>query len=73
MKTTSYNPSLLEVEFIEAIAQLKDEISQRINSNRIIGIQKNENADNPSVKFFLEDHDGDKHEIVVKIIQRPDN
>ena len=72
MKTISYNPSSLELEFAEAILKLRDEISENINSNRILEIKKNGEADNPSLIFFLEDHDGDKHEVVMKVIQRPD-
>lgn len=72
MKTTSYNPSLIEVEFTEAISQLKNEINRIINSSKIIKIEKNEDEDNPRLIFFLEDHDGDGHEVVMRVIQRPD-
>ena len=72
MKTISYNPSSLELEFVEAILKLSGEIDKNINSNRIIEIKKNGEDDNPSLIFFLEDEDGDKHEVVMKVIQRPD-
>ena len=72
MKTISYNPSSLELEFVEAIMKLEGEINKCINSNRILEIKKNGEEDNPSLIFFLEDDDGDKHEVVMKVIQRAD-
>ena len=72
MKTISYNPSSLELEFAEAILKLRGEIDKSLSSNRIIEIKKSGNEDNPKLVFFLEDEDGDKHEVVMKVIQRPD-
>ena len=72
MKTTSYNPSPLEVEIAEAISQLKGEIEKRLSRNEIITIENNVQEDNPTVKFYLLDREGDPHEIVLKIIQTPD-
>ena len=57
---------------MEAILKLSGEINKNINSNRILEIKKNREEDNPSLIFFLEDEDGDKHEVVMKVIQRPD-
>ncbi|MDN5211538.1 hypothetical protein QQ020_05735 [Fulvivirgaceae bacterium BMA12] len=72
MKTVSYNPSSLELEFANAILTLQEEINKNINSNQIVKIEKNGEEDNPSLVFFLEDHDGDKHEVVMRVIQRVD-
>ncbi|MDH5605248.1 MAG: hypothetical protein OEY51_14955 [Cyclobacteriaceae bacterium] len=72
MKTTSYNPSPLEVEMAEAISYLKNDIEKRLSHNEIIKIENNVQEDNPSVKFYLLDKEGDPHEIVLKIIQTPD-
>ena len=72
MKTISYNPSSIELEFADAILKLRSEINENINSNRILEIKKNDDEDNPSLVFYLEDHDGDKHEVVMKVIQRAD-
>ena len=72
MKTTQYNPSTLEVDFAEAFENLKDEIQQKLHGLEIKKIENTIKADNPMVKFFLEDTDGDPHEIVLKIIQTPD-
>lgn len=69
MKTSSFNPSPIELEFAQAMKSLQDEIQKKISS-RIVDIQKNLNSDNPTLIFKLEDSDGDKHEIVVKFIQR---
>ena len=35
-------------------------------------IEANHDADNPMVIYKLEDTEGDLHEVVVQIIQRPD-
>lgn len=72
MKTTQYNPSTLEVSFAETFEDLKEEIQKKIPGNEIIKIENKIAEDNPMVKFFLLDKDGDPHEIVLKIIQTPD-
>lgn len=72
MKTESYNPSALEKEVAEAIITLKDEIEKHLEQCTIQKLQAEMNRDNPQVKFFLSDRDGDKHELVINIIQRSD-
>jgi hypothetical protein len=72
MKTTSYNPSPLEVDFANVIHELQDKIETSLTDNEIIKVENNITHDNPTVKFFLLDKDGDPHEIVLKIIQVPD-
>lgn len=72
MKTTSYNPSQLEVEFANALTVLKDQIEQHLSGNKILHIEGKNQVDNPILTFRLKDEDGDEHEMVVKIIQRPD-
>lgn len=72
MKTTKYNPSDLEVNFARALEDIKDQIEQKLPNNDIIDIENKITADNPLVKFFLLDKDGDPHEVVLKIIQTPD-
>jgi hypothetical protein len=72
MKTESYNPSPLEVEFAKAIVGLKKEIEGHLTANKIQKIENNISADNPAVIYHLVDSDGDKHVVVVKLIQRID-
>ena len=72
MKTTTYNPSSLEVDFANAITILKKEIEKHLQNNQITNIEPNITRDNPMVKFTLMDKDGDPHEIVVRIVQIPD-
>lgn len=72
MKTTTYNPSHLEVSLAHALEGLKDEIEKKLPDNEVIKVENKITEDNPSVKFFLLDKDGDPHEIVMKIIQTPD-
>lgn len=72
MKTESYNPSSLEKEVAAAIVQLKDEIDKHLSRCTIEKIESVINRDNPQVKFFISDEDGDKHELVINIIQRSD-
>lgn len=72
MKTKSYNPSQLEVAFSTALTTLKGEIEKHLNGNKITRIDNRNHQDNPMLIFELEDNDGDKHEMVIKIIQRAD-
>jgi len=72
MKTTSYNPSDLEVEFATVIESLKDTISDKLNHKKILSVENNLNIDNPILKVQLLDDDGDEHTLVLKLIQKPD-
>ncbi len=72
MKTNTYNPSPLEVEFANILEDLRDEMNNRLKNCKIeaTGIQLD--LDNPVLNIDIVDHDGDKHSLVFKIIQRPD-
>jgi hypothetical protein len=72
MKTTSYNPSPLEVDFANALFILQKEIQKHLQDNEIIHVEPNLKRDNPTVTFNLLDKDGDPHEIVIRIVQIPD-
>ncbi len=72
MKTVHYNPSLIEIEFAKIFADLQDEIQKKSAFNTIVDIELNNLKDNPSLIIKLEDKDGDKHELIVQFIQRPD-
>ena len=72
MKTPSYNPSPLEIDFANALQILREEIQKHLLKNQITHVENHLGKDNPMVKFNLVDSDGDPHEIVVRIIQIPD-
>lgn len=72
MKTSTYNPSPLEVDFANALFILQKELEKHLQDNQITNVESNIRKDNPMVKFSLLDKDGDPHEIVVRIIQIPD-
>jgi hypothetical protein len=72
MKTASYNPSPLEVDFANALSILQKELEKHLQHNQIVNVESQVKRDNPMVKFSLVDKDGDPHEIVVRIIQIPD-
>jgi hypothetical protein len=72
MKTSSYNPSPLEVDLANALHILQKEIEKHLQNNEITHVESHLKRDNPMVKFSLVDKDGDPHEIVVRIIQIPD-
>jgi len=72
MKTEVYNPSPLEVEMANIIESLEPQIAEKLNGNKIIKIDKNTTIDNPIIRIITEDKDGDSHEVVLKIIQKPD-
>jgi hypothetical protein len=72
MKTSSYNPSPLEVDFANALQILRNDIEKHLQNNHITHVEDHLRKDNPMVKFSLVDKDGDPHEIVIRIIQIPD-
>ncbi|MEQ8244085.1 MAG: hypothetical protein RIB54_18190 [Fulvivirga sp.] len=72
MKTAQYNPSQLEVNFARAIEDLQDQIEKHLPNNQVIKVENRIAEDNPLVKFYLLDNDGDPHELVIKVIQTPD-
>jgi hypothetical protein len=72
MKTSSYNPSPLELDFANALHILQKEIEKHLQHNQVIHVENHLRKDNPMIKFNLLDKDGDPHEIAVRIIQIPD-
>ena len=72
MKTKDYNPSPLEVKFVEALKVLKPQISKKLGNFEIIDVHTNTKLDNPIAEFHLKDTDGDPHSLVVRVIQKPD-
>jgi hypothetical protein len=72
MRTPSYNPSALEVDFANALQILQPEIQKHLGNMKIVNVESTSNRDNPMVKFNLVDQDEDPHEIVIRIIQIPD-
>jgi hypothetical protein len=72
MKTSSYNPSTLEVDFANALYILQKELEKHLQHNTITHVETQLKRDNPQVRFNMVDKDGDPHEVVVRIIQIPD-
>jgi hypothetical protein len=72
MKTSTYNPSPLEVDFANALYILQKDLEKHLQGNQITKVETFLKRDNPMVKFNMVDKDGDPHEIVVRIIQIPD-
>ncbi|HEY0744265.1 MAG TPA: hypothetical protein VGD40_22515 [Chryseosolibacter sp.] len=72
MKTSTYNPSPLEVDFANALYILQKDLEKHLQGNQITKVETFLKRDNPMVKFNLVDKDGDPHEIVVRVIQIPD-
>jgi hypothetical protein len=73
MITKDYNPSPLEVRFADVLCELKEEINKRLPNFDVVSIENNTQLDNPTIDFKMKDKDGDEHEIILKVIQRPDN
>ncbi|MCP2045094.1 hypothetical protein [Pontibacter sp. HSC-36F09] len=73
MKTKHYNPSSLEVNFAKAFQDLALELEERLDAGKVVNITPIHDVDNPMVIYKLKDEEGDLHEVVVQIIQRPDN
>jgi outer membrane lipopolysaccharide assembly protein LptE/RlpB len=72
MITKQYNPSQLEVEIAEAIKELAPQIEAKLSNCKITVIEDRIKEDNPMLKIKLIDTDEDTHEVVLKIIQKPD-
>jgi len=72
MITKNYNPSPLEVRFAEALCEMKDAISEKLINYKVTKIENNTQLENPTIDLFIKDEDGDEHEIILKIIQKPD-
>jgi hypothetical protein len=72
MKTTTYNPSAIEIELAKALVILQKEIEQKLDAKKITKISPDLSQDNPAVKITLVDKEGDVHDIVLKIVQLPD-
>lgn len=70
MKTTQYNPSKLETDFASIIEGLKTQIESQLQGQKIVDVQHRPELDNPDILFVVEDQDQDRHEIVVRFIQR---
>ncbi|WP_347159048.1 hypothetical protein [Pontibacter chitinilyticus] len=73
MRTTYYNPSELEVDFAKALKDLSPHLERQLShGEQVVDIESVHDADNPMVIYKLKDKEGDLHEVVVQIIQRPD-
>ena len=72
MITQNYNPSPIEVRFVEILCELKDEINKKLTNFDVLKIENNTQLDNPTIDFQLKDIDGDEHEVILKVIQKPD-
>jgi hypothetical protein len=73
MKTKSYNPSPLEVEFVSVIESLQQDINKRLEKSEVQYFEHNLNIDNPTLKAKIIEEDGDEHTLILKVIQKPDN
>lgn len=72
MKTKAYNPSPLEVEFVNVIESLQQDINKKLENSEVRSFEPNLEIDNPILKANIIDDDGDKHILILKVIQRPD-
>lgn len=73
MRTVNYNPSLLEVDFAKAFHELSPQIENRLSHGQVVQVKAEHAIDNPQLTFRIQDKEGDMHEVVVQIIQRPDH
>jgi hypothetical protein len=51
MKTSTYNPSPIEVDFANALYLLQKEIEKHLQDNEIVHVESNIKKDNPMVKL----------------------
>lgn len=72
MKTKSYNPSPLEVEFVNIIESLQMNINEKLENGQVESFKHKLDLDNPILQANIIDSDGDKHTLILKVIQKPD-
>lgn len=73
MKTDNYNPSVFEVRLAKAIMACTEQLQQHMGEDlNIVDTVEHYQIDNPMVTLHVTDKDGDLHELVIKVIQRPD-
>lgn len=72
MKTTNYNPSTIEIQCAQILTDMMDEINKRLDGFTVYKIENEIKKDNPTVEISMKDNDGDIHEVIMKIIQKPD-
>ncbi len=72
MITTSYNPSKIEQDLAAALPKILDQLNGQLKDFSIDKMEEIGSRDNPHMKLDITDNDGDKHEVIIKIIQRPD-
>ena len=73
MRTDNYNPSVFEVKLAKAIMASTKQLQEHLGEGlRIVDSVEHYQIDNPMITLHLEDSDGDMHELVIKVIQRPD-
>ncbi|NEM97880.1 hypothetical protein [Pontibacter burrus] len=73
MRTENYNPSILEVDFARAFHEMSSQLSNHITGGKVVEVKSYPHLDNPQLTYRIKDEEGDLHEIVVQIIQRPDH
>lgn len=73
MITKNYNPSDLEIRFSKALAECGPEIARKMKPLQLEAVKTDEHQDNPVLYFRFTDAEGDLHEIVCRVIQRPDS
>ena len=62
------------MNFAKAFKDLTPQLEDKLDEGeQVVNIESIHNADNPMVIFKLKDREGDMHEVVVQIIQRPDS
>ena len=72
MKTKIYNPSPLEIEFVNVIESLRLDINKKLQNSEVESFEHKLELDNPILKANIVDEDGDRHTLILQIIQKPD-
>ena len=73
MITKDYNPSEIEVRFARVLADLGNIIAGKMAPLKLENIEEDSNRDNPHVRFYFSDQEGDLHEVLCRVIQKPDS
>ena len=72
MKTNRYNPSPLELAFTEALQNITNHLQPLLTNYQIEAVDISKESDNPFLLYKVLDAEGDRHELIIQVIQRPD-
>lgn len=73
MISKDYNPSEIEVQFARVLADLGNIIAGKMAPLKPENIEEDGSRDNLHLCLYFSDQDSDLHEVLCRVIQKPDS